>query len=133
MKKFLALSASLLITATSCQENRLDRIEREAQEYTIRNCPKPVDDITVLDSVVFHNDGSLNYTYYYTVTLDEEQREQFASVVSTVREGTVKGVRNSIELKAMKEAGLNFVYIYRSAENGKTLASFSVLKEDYSE
>jgi len=128
--KYLALILTVLVLV-SCQENRLDRIEREAREYTVRNCPKPVDEITTLDSVVFHNDGSQNYTYYYKVMLTEEQHETFKSIIDDIREKTERGVRNSIELKAMKEAGLNFVYVYRDAATDKAIAKFSVMKEDY--
>lgn len=128
--KHLAIALTLLCLL-SCQENKLDRIEREAREYTIRNCPKTVDQITVLDSVVFHNDGSMNYTYYYKVTLNDEQRKTFSTILNDIKEQTIRGVRNSIELKTMKEAGVNFVYTYRAADTGKAIASFSVKKEDY--
>lgn len=129
MKYLLILLSLLLLVA--CQEKKLDRFERETREYTERNCPKHVDAITVLDSIVFHNDGSLDYIYYYTVTLTDEQRETFIEKLDDIKDGVTKGIRNSIEVKAIKEAGLNFVYVYRDAASGKQVAKYTVTREDY--
>ena len=129
MKQLTILSMLLLLTA--CQEKKLDRLEREAKEYTVRHCPKTMDPITVLDSVVFHNDGSLDYIYYYSVTMTDELRENFETVREEVREQTLKGVRNSIELKMVKEAGLNIIYLYRDAETGEEIMKNSYTREDY--
>ncbi len=129
MKQLTILSMLLLLMA--CQEKKFDRLEREAREYTVRNCPKVIDQITTLDSIVFHNDGSLDYIYYYNVTLTDELREGFESVREGVREQTLKGLRNSIELKMVKEAGLNIVYVYRDAETGKEIMRNSFTQEDY--
>jgi len=128
--KHLPILLSLLLLA-ACQEKKLDRFERETREYTERNCPKEVDAITVLDSMVFHNDGSLNYIYYYTVTLTDEQRETFKAKLDDIKDGVAKGLRNSIEVKAMKEAGLNFVYVYRDAVSGKLVAKYTVTRKEY--
>ena len=128
--KHLPILLSLLLLA-ACQEKKLDRFERETREYTERNCPKQVDAITVLDSMVFHNDGSLNYIYYYTVTLTDEQRETFIGKLDDIKDGVAKGLRNSIEVKAMKEAGLNFVYVYRDAASGKLVAKYTVTRKEY--
>jgi len=129
MKQLTILSMLLLLMA--CQEKKFDRLEREAREYTVRNCPKVIDQITTLDSIVFHNDGSLDYIYYYNVTLTDDLREGFESVREGVREQTLKGLRNSIELKMVKEAGLNIVYVYRDAETGKEIMRNSFTQEDY--
>ena len=129
MKQLTILSMLLLLTA--CQEKKFDRLEREAKEYTVRHCPKTMDPITVLDSVVFHNDGSLDYIYYYSVTMTDELRENFETVREEVREQTLKGVRNSIELKMVKEAGLNIIYLYRDAETGEEIMRNSYTREDY--
>jgi hypothetical protein len=129
MKQLTILSMLLLLMA--CQEKKFDRLEREAREYTVRNCPKVIDQITTLDSIAFHNDGSLDYIYYYNVTLTDELREGFESVREGVREQTLKGLRNSIELKMVKEAGLNIVYVYRDAETGKEIMRNSFTQEDY--
>ena len=121
----------MLLLLAACQEKKFDRFEREAYEYTVRNCPKQMDEITVLDSMVFHNDGSLDYKYYYTVQLDEDQHQALKDILDDLKERTAKNVRNSIELKAMKEAGLNFVYIYRDAQTGKHVAKYTITKEEY--
>lgn len=121
----------LSVCLMSCQEKLLDRFEREAEEYTARNCPKQMDSITTLDSIVCRNDGLLNYTYYYTLQLTDEQRKEFSKHKTEIEENTLKAVRNSIELKNVKEAGLNIEYIYLDAETGKTLCHLRFTKEQY--
>ncbi len=115
----------------SCQEKRLDRIEREAREYTIRNCPKQIDPFTTLDSLVFHNDGSLNYSYYYHVALNAEQLQTFKTKISDIEESTLHALRASIDLRPVKEAGLNIEYIYLNADNGQQIAKFHFTKDQY--
>ena len=49
--------AMLLLTA--CQESKRERFEREAREFTAKNCPRAEwDDLIFLDSLVCPNDGS---------------------------------------------------------------------------
>lgn len=121
----------LLLTFVSCQEKRLDRFEREALDYTLRNCPHRLDPITTLDSVVFHNDGTLDYIYYYTVSLDSQMIETFRKKSDDIAEITLRNVRNNIDLKAVKESGLNIIYLYRDSLTGKTIQTFRFTKEQY--
>ena len=130
-KRILTVLLIGMLFMTSCQEKRLDRFERETKEYTIRNCPKQIDEITTLDSLVFRNDGSLNYSYHYSVKLNEEQRSEFKKKSSDIEESTLKTLRNSIELKAVKEAGLNIECIYVDAQTGKTISKFHFTREQY--
>jgi len=120
-----------LLIFCSCQEKRLDRFERETAEFTIRNCPKQIDPITTLDSLVFHNDGSLDYKYYYTVNLTDEQKAEFRKQRTVIEENTLKSLRASIDMKAVKEAGLNVEYIYNDAETHKCITKFHFTKEQY--
>lgn len=124
----MVLSSFLFL---SCQEKRLDRFEREAKDYTIRNCPKQIDPITTLDSLVFRNDGSLNYSYYYHVTLTEEQLHTFKTQLSDIEEHTLRALRASIDLRPVKEAGLNIEYIYLNAADGQQIAKFHFTKDQY--
>ena len=112
-------------------EKRLDRFERETLDYTLRNCPHRLDPITTLDSVVFHNDGTLDYIYYYTVSLDSQMIETFCKKSDDIAEITLRNVRNNIDLKAVKESGLNIIYLYRDSLTGKTIQTFRFTKEQY--
>lgn len=125
---FLAAGSFLFL---SCQEKRLDRFEREAKEYTIRNCPKQIDPVTTLDSLVFHNDGSLNYSYYYHVALSDEQLHAFKTQLSDIEENTLRALRASIDLRPVKEAELNIEYIYLNADDGQQIAKFHFTKDQY--
>lgn len=123
----------VLLSLVSCQESRLDRIEREAKDYTLRNCPRRIDVITTLDSVVFRNDGSLDYIYYYTVSLDSLLLAEFNRHAADIEEKTLHSLRNSIErdVREIRDAGLNIIYIYKDSVTGKPLQTFRFTKEQY--
>ncbi len=132
------MSALLFMSVmSSCQEKRLDRIERESREFTLRNCPKQMDPITTLDSLVFHNDGSQLYKYYYHIGLSDD----FADIHyrdsilhdqhSVLEEKMLKAIRASIELKHIKEVGLTICYIYLDSLTGKEIDKYVFTKEQY--
>ena len=115
----------------SCQEKRLNRFEREAREFTMRNCPKQIDPVTTLDSLVFHNDGSLTYSYYYNVVLTEEQLQNFKSQITDIEERTLRALRANIDLRPIKDAGLIIEYIYLDAADGHQIAKLRYTKDQY--
>lgn len=126
---FFLMLCSLLFS--SCQEKRFDRFEREAREFTIRNCPKQIDSITTLDSLVFHNDGSLTYSYYYNVVLTDEQLQNFKSQITDIEERTLRALRANIDLRPIKDAGLIIEYIYLDAADGHQIAKLQYTKDQY--
>lgn len=84
----------------------------------------------MLDSLVF-NAEKASMTYYYTVEADKEVEKQLLSIKDEYRKTLASRVRNSIELKNVKEAGMNLTYSYRSKSTGKTFLEFTFTKEDY--
>lgn len=121
----------MLLFLASCQEKKFDRLERETKDFTERNCPKQIDAMVTLDSLVFHNDGSLDYIYYYSIGMDVEQRRAFDKMKDYIRESTLKAIRNNIELRIVKESGLNIICLYRDKADGKELVRYTFTKEDY--
>lgn len=128
---FLVLSFLSFLLLPACQESKMERFERETKDFTERNCPKRCDSITVLDSLVFHNNGTMDYEYYYTVELTGEQKDLFMREIRNLRDHCLDGIRNSVDLKNVKEAGLNIVLYYKEKGTGKNLAEFRYVKEDY--
>lgn len=133
MKVFtqITLASLLLLTVTSCQEKKLDRLSRMAKDHTERNCPRRIDEVTTLDSIVFSPAKSMDYRYCYSLTLTDEQRTSFLDMKDDIRDGTLKDVRNSIEQRSIKESRLNISYEYYDASTHKLLATFTYTPEEY--
>lgn len=118
---------------TSCQESKIERFVRETAEYTKKNCPQRIgtDGIVVLDSLVFHDDGTLNYINYYSVNADSEQVAYLISNKEELRQQLLNGIINSIDLKNVKASGLNIIHRYVSADTHKPIFEFCFTQKDY--
>lgn len=133
MKRIALLSMiALLLLLTACQESKRDRIEREAREFTEKNCPRAeFDDLIVLDSLVFHNDGSNNFTYYYSIHGDSTAIAEMHAKYDELYTALLTAVRNSVDLRHIKAEGLNIIYAYYNPESGEEIAAFTFYPEDY--
>ena len=67
MKKTTTLLLATLLGLAACQHESFDeRCGREAREYTEKQCPRRMDDYTMMDSLTFDR-ASRTLTYYYTM------------------------------------------------------------------
>lgn len=127
---FLALMIVTIVS--SCQESKMERFEREAKDYTERNCPQKLDSLVTLDSMVFRNDGTMDFIYYHSVNVSPIVEEAFKTRGEELRKSYLTSIRNSIDLRNIKDAGLNIVYVYYASDSpSKVLAKFRYTKEDY--
>lgn len=115
----------------SCQENFSKRLEQETKLMTERECPKRFDEITVLDSVVFHDDGTNDYKLYYSMNVDSDFKAKFHDNYAEVRQLFLRDVRNDIDLKQIKSEGLNIVYVFCDASDGGLIGEIRFTKSDY--
>ncbi len=132
-KGFLsALSCMSLIGLTACQESIGERFEREAKEYTERHCPQRInpEGTVILDSMVFHNDGSNEIIYYNSIHADAEAIRQVVQNAGLIRDNLKSKIINSVDLKNVKAAGLTISYRYRTAD-GDSIIDFSFTQADY--
>ena len=122
-----------LLTATttsSCKhENLQERFKREAAEYTKKNCPQKIDQVTVLDSITFATDKN-QYCYYYSIEGDGAV-ELVKSQSDGFHKMLLDGVRNSTKLVTEKEAEVTFTYTYRSKQSGEEILHFDIKPTDY--
>lgn len=126
------LSAALLAFASCRQEKKADFFERDAREYTEKNCPQRLDPYTTLDSIVYHkNEPVGELTLYYTLQLSLDEREEMMKKVDELEAENRKIVRNSIVFAKYKEARTTFTYVYHDAEKGDKIVEFHYTKEDY--
>lgn len=66
-KAFLSVGLSaLLALVCGCKETMDQKLEREAGEFTTKNCPHDIDPYTTLDSATYRA-GEMEYTYHFTV------------------------------------------------------------------
>jgi hypothetical protein len=114
MKRYINLALLSLVFA-SCHETLSDRAEREAREYTERNCPTPVINYTRTDSVGFDRKTN-NYIYYCSFvdvfddeTVINENRNQ-------IHQGLHQAISSNAGLKAYIDAGFSFTYVVRSGK-----------------
>lgn len=130
MKKLLFIIA-VLATLASCQEKKQERFEREAREFTEKNCPQQLDAITTIDSMVYVNEGTGELRIYYTLQLNDEERELFMDKLTELGENNLKIVRNSVLFVKYKDEGIKFSYIYHDAVTGEKLVEYNFSEEEY--
>ena len=141
--KIILLSLLTLISFSSCQESKRKRIEREAKEFTEKNCPRmEFDNIIFLDSLVCHNDeknDSLvchndeknDYVYYYSVNADSAKIADMKTKHSDTWNTLLKAVRSSVDLRYIKNEGLNIVYVYSDAKTHKKIDEYRFTIKNY--
>ena len=128
-KNILFLLAVLLLGA--CHESLQDRAEREAKEYTRKNCPTPVNHFQRTDSIVFDR-ATNTYHYYCSFTDKLDDKDAVGKVRGELYEGLRNGIKESTSLKAYKEAGFNFSYTCRSAKDPRqVLYKETFTEQDY--
>ncbi len=128
MKKIWTIVVFLTLL-TACQESLEDRCEREAKEYTRRNCPMKMDSNSILDSLVFER-STRTIHYYYTLTgfADRDSVLEQVDAVNVLR----NEVKNSTALRIYKENKFNVAYTYRSQKDPKKIRMEVVFTEkDY--
>ena len=128
MKKFWIISAFALLFA-SCQESLEDRCAREAQEYTRKNCPIPMDSNTTLDSLTFERSThTLHYHYKLTGVADQDSIVKKIDAVNVLK----KELKNTTTLKLYKDNHYRFAYTFRSEKDPeKILIDVVFTDKDY--
>lgn len=115
MKKYWII-AILGIVLASCQESLEDRCERDAKEFTRKQCPAPMDETTIIDSLTFDRaTHTLHYYYRLTGIADEENALNKEEAINTLKQA----LKNSTSVKTYKDNKYKFAYTYRSEKNPK--------------
>lgn len=132
-KTFLSVGLSaLLALVCGCKETMDQKLEREAWEFTTKNCPHDIDPYTTLDSATYRA-GEMEYTYHFTVKgaldLDSLYSDE---VVRELHDSYLTELKNNIEQKDLKDLGVTITRIYRSEQTGKPLMTLRFTKEEYS-
>ena len=110
-KKHLFGLLLVALTMGSCQESLSEKCARECRQYTQKNCPAPIDQHTIIDSMVFDSDTRTIH-YYYTLTGVADSMGLLSHEES--RKALLDQLRNTTMMRAYKEEGFNFAYTYHS-------------------
>lgn len=118
----------LAFLAVSCQESLEQRVEREAREHTVRNCPMEISPGFVNDSLTFDRQ---THTVQYHFSL--HGKADSLRIDSTLaRQSLQTALLNATNLRIYKNAGFTFRYTYRSERRGnKVVFDFVFTPEDY--
>ena len=115
--------AALLTLVCGCKETMDQKLEREAREFTAKNCPHDIDPYTTLDSATYRA-GEKEYTYHFTVKgaldLDSLYSDE---VVRELHDSYLTELKNNIEQKDLKDQGVTITRIYRSEQQNAHDAS----------
>ena len=132
MKKIWVFILATSLGLYSCSFESFDKkCEREAREFTAKQCPRRLDPGTIMDSLTF-NVGTRSLQYCYTVDgeLDNDLVMQ-PELLDDFREELLKNVINSVDLKQYKEKEITFEYIYFSKATGKKRLHLTFTPKDY--
>jgi len=112
--KSLWLTAFIALFLMACQESLEDRCEREAKDYTRKNCPAQFDSNIRLDSLTFERSThTIHYHYTMTGMADSEAVMDRLDIAAVVKEE----LKNTTTMKVYKDHQYNFKYTYRSSKD----------------
>ena len=128
MKKYWLLGV-IAILFTACQESLEDKCERDAKDYTRKQCPAVIDSNTIIDSLTFERaTHTIHYYYRLTGAADEEKLLNEIDAVNTLK----KSMKNATVVKTYKDSKYRFAYTYRSDKDpNKILLDVVFTDKDY--
>ena len=130
MKTFEAVLLGAVLLC-GCHESLEQRAEREAREYTRKNCPTPVANYTRTDSVVF-DVPTRTYHYYCSVVGDLDDPSVFDQNRDKLRQLLLQSVKDNTGFRAYKKEGFAFAWTLRSDKSPKTVYfEYTVTKKEY--
>lgn len=133
MKKTVisAVVLTLIAATTACQKSIEQQAADEARTYTAKNCPVDYGDGLVLDSMTF-DEATHTFGYFYTLSGQLDNDSLVGELSETMRQTVLENLRNTTSMRAYKERGYGFHYVYRSAATpDKVLYDLMYFKEDY--
>lgn len=118
MKTFLYCILACQLLLCGCHESLEKRAQREAQEYTEKYCPTPVQNYVRTDSVVF-DIPTRTYHYYCSVMNELDDDATFALNEAKIAESLASGLNENTNVRSYKNAGFSFAWTLRSGKDAK--------------
>lgn len=132
MKKILFhLLLATAFLASCNRESKDERFCRQAREFTKTSCPKPMDQYTVLDSLVYSIE-SKTMMYHYSVSgLMDTVSVYNSEMLSLFHSNLLENIRHNIGLIELKQHAVTFHYRYVSSTGKTEYMSFTFTPKDY--
>lgn len=134
MKRIMAMFClgTLIVCGACRRETKDEKIKRDYEMFTQKECPKLMDEWTRMDSICY-DIGSRTLTEYYTVMgqLDADSLFADEELIGEFTEKMLASLKGSIKLKQYKDEGINFRYHYRSLSTGEVRLELTFTPEDY--
>ena len=131
MKRYLFISFLSVFTLIACKhETFTDRCEREAREYTTKQCPLILQEGLTMDSMTFRK-AENKFIYYYTLSGKLDNPGYVQNNATNIRKQLLDALTNSVEMKRYKDENMAFEYIYMSQSEKKGILDFTFTKEEY--
>lgn len=116
---FLILCSAIFLT-TSCQESLQERAQREAREYTERNCPTPPVNNTITDSIVYNPKTNV-YTTYLRMVGPFDNEEMLKQGYKDLYDGMKKSIMSDPGQQAYVKGGFDFAFVCVSDKSRKVI------------
>lgn len=116
------------LALSACKKQSFDdAVLAEVEQFNTKEAPKRIDPFTTFDSMRYDR-NSLRITYFYSVETDMDIN-QFPT--EEMKAELLKNLHTSIQLKAHKERGLLFHYLYLRKGNNEKILDCTFSPEDY--
>ncbi len=134
-KKTSVILLYIFILSVSCRQESIDELfSRSAREYTDRYCPKPLDEIVTLDSVVYYpptNQEKGRYAYFHNVKGNLSDIEELKKHETEIFNELLSKINNTQDLKQIKDEGVTIQYTFYSKINKKIIFDFRFTNQIY--
>ena len=117
MKKIILFVMAAAVFS-ACQESLEDRCEREAKEYTRKNCPAMIAGEIMMDSMTF---DKATHTIHYHYKLMGNSDQAGAYKKDEVRQLLKDALKNTMSVQVYKDEGYKFQYTYRSEKDPQVI------------
>ena len=127
-RAFLFIIPVVGVLCIACHKQKFDeRVIAEIQHFNKKEAPKRLDIYTTFDSMAY-DVSNQTLTYFYTV---EGEADSDLFPVDAFKQQLKENLHSSLQLKAHKEHGLSFRYLYLSQQTGKPRLDCTFTTEDY--
>jgi len=127
MRKHIFIALALLSVA-ACHESLEDKAGREAEEFTKKECPRPLGNGITVDSMAFDK-GTRTIHYYFTIS---GAADTSAIDKKETRDELLKGIKGDMGIRKYKDEGFNFAYTYFSQKHkGQKLIDVRFTPKDF--
>lgn len=127
------LAFGTLVILSSCKKEEVtpEQIELKTKDYSMRVCPRMVNEYMTMDSVIFRADSPEDYYYYYTVNGKMDNDYELPVLIDGQRSIYLSSLKTATDMDPVKELGASVHHVFISQKTGKTLYDLCFVSADY--